>query len=82
MAWHASVAKAGLHPCAMPWLADGSPIHVLGINAMRLLFLDALNLDELAGHCANLRRWKFFFVVPPILLSGASGRVVNPLAIF
>jgi kynurenine formamidase len=102
--WDASMAKAGLHPRAMPWLAErdiavfgcdadgdpaphpcgsmAAPIHVLGINAMGLIFLDALNLDDVAGHCANLHRWEFFFVVQPIRLSGATGCVVNPLAIF
>lgn len=59
-----------------------APIHVLGINAIGLHFLDALDLDDLAERCALERRWSFSFVVAPQRVRGATGCVVNPLAIF
>jgi kynurenine formamidase len=59
-----------------------APIHVLGINAMGLHFLDALDLDDLAEHCATGQRWSFQLVVAPQRVRGATGCVVNPIAIF
>jgi kynurenine formamidase len=66
------------HPCP----GVRAPIHVLGINAMGLHFLDALDLDDLAQHCAGEGRFEFYFAVAPLRVRGATGCAVNPLAIF
>jgi kynurenine formamidase len=59
-----------------------APIHVLGINAIGLSFLDALDLDELAQRCETEQRWNFLFVVAPLRLRGGTGCAVNPIAVF
>ncbi|MDR6174218.1 kynurenine formamidase [Nocardioides zeae] len=60
----------------------GAPVHVLGIHAMGLAFLDALDLRALAAACADEGRWDFLFLVAPLHVTGATGCAVNPLAMF
>ncbi|MEU0478873.1 cyclase family protein [Streptosporangium sp. NPDC006013] len=59
-----------------------APVHVLGITAMGLHFFDALGLDDLASACAMRRRYEFLFTAAPIRLTGATGCLINPLALF
>jgi kynurenine formamidase len=59
-----------------------APIHVLGINAMGLHFFDALSLEALAAECIVRRRFDFFFAALPLRARGATGCVINPVAIF
>ncbi|MEU9888696.1 cyclase family protein [Sphaerisporangium sp. NPDC051011] len=59
-----------------------APVHVLGITAMGLHFFDALGLDDLAAACATRRRYEFLFTAAPIRLTGATGCLINPLALF
>jgi kynurenine formamidase len=101
--WDTQQAKAGLHPTAMPFLAergvavlgsDGNsdtapsttedvdfPIHVLALNAMGVLLLDYLQLEDLSKACASAGRWEFLFVTAPLRIAGGTGSPVNPLAI-
>jgi kynurenine formamidase len=101
--WDTSTSKAGLHPTAMPLLAeravtalgcDGNsdtapsstedvpfPIHVLALNAMGILLLDYLQLDDLAHACAEQGRWEFMCVTAPLRVLGGTGSPVNPLAV-
>jgi kynurenine formamidase len=101
--WDTAGNKAGLHPTAMPPLADrgivalGSdgnsdtapsstegvafPIHVLALNAIGMLLLDYLNLEDLADACVSERRWEFLCVTAPLRVVGGTGSPVNPLAI-
>src|SRR6476646_5611889 len=101
--WDTAGSKAGLHPTAMPALADrgivalGSdgnsdtapsstegvafPIHVLALNAIGMLLLDYLNLEDLADACVSERRWEFMCVTAPLRVVGGTGSPVNPLAI-
>jgi kynurenine formamidase len=101
--WDTVASKAGLHPTAMPLLAergvaalgcDGNsdtapsstegvafPIHVLALNAMGVLLLDYLQLEDLAEACASAGRWEFLCVTAPLLIEGGTGSPVNPLAI-
>lgn len=58
------------------------PIHILGIAAMGMPFMDALDLDALAAQCRESNRWVFMFTLSPIPVEGATGCLVNPLAIF
>jgi kynurenine formamidase len=55
---------------------------VLAVTAMGLHLLDYLQLDDLAGQCADLGRWEFFCVVAPLRIQGGTGSPVNPIAIF
>jgi hypothetical protein len=58
------------------------PIHMVGIPYLGLTLLDNAELDGLAEACARHGRWEFFFSVAPWRFRGATGAVVNPLAMF
>ena len=101
--WNTQEAKAGLHPAAMPFLAergaavlgsDGNndtapsttedvefPVHVLALNAMGVLLLDYLQLEDISKACESARRWEFMFATAPLRVAGGTGSPVNPLAI-
>jgi kynurenine formamidase len=101
--WDTAQSKAGLHPTAMPLLAERGiaalgcdsnsdtapsstegvafPIHVLALNAMGVLLLDYLYLEELATACESAARWEFLCLTAPLRIAGGTGSPVNPLAI-
>jgi kynurenine formamidase len=58
------------------------PIHVLGVNAMGLHFLDSLQFEDLAAACEAQQRWEFMTVIAPLRLDRGTGSPVNPIAIF
>ena len=102
--WNTAEAKTGLHPTAMPFVAergvaalgsDGNndtapsrtegvafPIHVLAITALGIHLLDYLNLESLAGKCADAKRWEFLLVATPLRILRGTGSPLNPIAIF
>jgi kynurenine formamidase len=57
------------------------PIHVLALNAMGVLLLDYLRLEDLRGVCESAERWEFLCVTAPLRITGGTGSPVNPLAI-
>jgi kynurenine formamidase len=57
-----------------------SPVHAVGIVAMGLWLLDNCDLEALAAACARFGHWEFCLVVAPLVLEGASGSPVNPIA--
>jgi kynurenine formamidase len=59
-----------------------SPIHTVGIVALGLWLLDNADLEPLAAHCAQARRWEFLFMTSPLRLQAMTGSPLNPLAIF
>jgi kynurenine formamidase len=101
--WDTAQSKAGLHPTAMPLLAERGvaalgcdtnsdtapsstegvafPIHVLALNAMGVLLLDYLQLEDLATACESAARWEFLCLTAPLRIAGGTGSPVNPLAI-
>jgi kynurenine formamidase len=58
------------------------PIHVLGVNAMGLHFMDSLQFEDLAAACEAEQRWEFFTVIAPLRLDKGTGSPVNPIAVF
>lgn len=76
----------------MPWLRArdvalissdaGNADHQLSLPIMGVPLLDDSNLGELARTAARLNRWEFLLVVAPAAPFGATGAMVNPLAIF
>lgn len=58
------------------------PIHVIALRAMGLWLIDNGDFEELAARCAAAGRWEFLFAVAPVLLEGATGSPVNPVAVF
>ncbi len=69
-----------VRPDPMPEMT--SPIHTLALVAMGLYLLDNLYLEPVAKACAEEGRWSFLFTAAPLLMPGATGSPVNPLAIF
>jgi len=66
-----------------PSLADGVdfPVHVLAINALGLLLLDYLQLEDLAPLCEEAGRWSFLCVIAPLRMPMGTGSPVNPIAV-
>lgn len=57
------------------------PWHWVAIPNMGLSVGEMFYLEELAESCADDARYEFFFVAPPLPITGASGSAVNPMAI-
>ncbi len=57
------------------------PLHQVFIPNMGLLVGEIFDLDELAEDCAKDGVYEFFFVAPPLPITGAVGSPINPLAI-
>jgi kynurenine formamidase len=57
------------------------PIHVLALNAMGVLLLDYLRLEEILTACQQAGRWEFLFVAAPLRIAGGTGSPINPLAV-
>lgn len=57
------------------------PIHVLALNAMGILLLDYLHLEDVRDACQSAGRWEFLCVTAPLVIPGGTGSLVNPLAI-
>lgn len=58
------------------------PIHVLGVNAIGLHFMDSLQFEDLAAACEAEQRWEFFTAIAPLRLDKGTGSPVNPIAVF
>lgn len=57
------------------------PWHWVAIPNMGLTVGEIFYLEDLAHSCATDGRYEFFFVAPPLPITGASGSAVNPMAI-
>jgi kynurenine formamidase len=57
------------------------PLHQVFIPNMGLTIGEIFFLDELADDCARDGVYQFFFVAPPLPITGAVGSPINPLAI-
>lgn len=68
---------------AVPANCEGikHPIHVLGVNAMGLYFLDGLFFEDLVQACEQEGRFEFYCVIAPLRLAAGTGSPVNPIAI-
>ncbi|MDW5593039.1 cyclase family protein [Conexibacter stalactiti] len=56
-------------------------VHAIALPHMGLPLVDNANLEDIAVACAELGRWAFQVVVAPLIIPGATGSPVNPLAI-
>jgi kynurenine formamidase len=65
-----------------PYPAYPLPMHMIGMAAMGLAFLDNLAVEALAVACTELGRSSFLLTCAPVVLDGATGSPVNPLAVF
>ena len=57
------------------------PLHQVFIPNMGLTIGEIFDLEELAADCATDGVYEFFFVAPPLPITGAVGSPINPLAI-
>jgi len=57
------------------------PFHAVAIPYMGLLIGEIFDLEQLAEQCASDDRYEFFFVAPPLPVTGAVGSPINPYAI-
>ena len=63
-------------------IADSfQPLHQVCIPNMGLTIGEIFFLDDLADDCARDGVYEFFFVAPPLPITGAVGSPINPLAI-
>jgi kynurenine formamidase len=58
-----------------------NPLHLAALVGMGLLIGEIFDLDELAADCAQDGIYEFFFVAPPLPVTGAVGSPINPYAI-
>lgn len=66
---------------ARPW-APPLPMHQVALARLGMPLIDATAVDELADVCRAEQRYSFMLVVAPPRISGATGLIVNPIAIF
>ena len=68
----------------LPSRVDGvtMPIHTVVIVAMGVHLMDNLDLEALAGACAEEGRWEFLLTVAPLVLRRGTASPVNPIALF
>ncbi len=59
----------------------GSPFHICAIPSMGLTLGEIFHLEELAADCAADGRWTFRLVAPPLAVTRAVGRPINPYAV-
>jgi kynurenine formamidase len=59
------------------------PLHVHNVVLpyMGMPIVDNADLERLAATCAELGRWEFQLLVAPLVIEGATGSPVNPLAL-
>jgi kynurenine formamidase len=56
-------------------------IHAIALPYMGLPLVDNANLERIAKVCAELNRWEFQVTVAPLIIPGATGSPVNPIAV-
>jgi kynurenine formamidase len=77
-----SDSDSDVHPADPNFSLWSEPIHMVGIPYMGLTLLDHAELDALAAACSVENRWSFFVTMAPWRFKGATGSVINPLAMF
>ena len=67
-----------------PSLVDGisQPVHTLVIVGMGTPILDNCDLEQLSREANKRKRWDFLITTAPLTVAGATGSVLNPIAIF
>lgn len=58
------------------------PVHAVCLVAMGVWLIDNMNTEQLRATCERLGRWSFLLAMPVLLMEGATGSPVNPIAMF
>lgn len=72
--WGVEVRPNETEDCNQPW-------HWVVIPAMGLTMGEMFFMKELAEDCAEDGVYEFFFAGPPLVITGGTGSMINPLAI-
>jgi hypothetical protein len=56
-------------------------VHAIALPYMGLPLVDNANLEPISKLCAELNRWEFQVTVAPLIIPGATGSPVNPIAV-
>jgi kynurenine formamidase len=64
-----------------PGLGDISALHAALMRNLGIVFTEVLQLDELAGACAEAGRWTFLYSAAPLKVVDGSAAPTNPIAI-
>ena len=75
-----SDASSEHYPSLVAGVSD--PIHLLALVSMGMPLIDDLDLETLTAEATRRRRWTFLLMASPLPVRGASGSLVNPLAVF
>jgi kynurenine formamidase len=62
--------------------AMGSPFHIGALVGLGLWLIDNMNLEDIAGACADRGRWEFLLTLAPLRLRNVTGSPLNPIALF
>jgi kynurenine formamidase len=65
-----------------PYPAMGSPFHIGALVGLGLWLIDNMNLEDIAGACADRGRWEFLLTLAPLRLRNVTGSPLNPIALF
>jgi hypothetical protein len=57
------------------------PMHMLALRDMGMMLGEMWDFEELAAACAADGSYEFFLVSQPLLITGAVGSPINPIAI-
>jgi kynurenine formamidase len=68
------------YPSLVTGVSD--PIHQLALTSMGMPLIDDLDLEALAAEATRRHQSTFLLMVSPLPVRGASGSLVNPLAVF
>ncbi|MGY1433559.1 cyclase family protein [Streptomyces reniochalinae] len=58
------------------------PLHQVALARLGLPLVDAADLEALAQHCEASSSWSFMLILAPPRITGTTGLVVNPIAVF
>ena len=56
-------------------------VHARALPYMGLPLVDNANLEPISKLCAELNRWEFQVTVAPLIIPGATGSLVHPIAV-
>lgn len=68
------------YPSLVPGVSD--PLHELLIVSLGMPLMDNLDLEEVAETAAARARWTFLLMAAPLRIRGATGSLLNALAVF
>lgn len=77
-----SDSDSDAHPPIPGFSRWTEPMHMVALPYLGITLLDQAELDAVAVACAEEGRWSFFVTASPWRFKGATGSVVNPLAMF